>query len=85
MFRVTLVQASKNWLRDFRLGFGKQAVSFCKVHFFWLAFYSVKSGSQNRLQGFAKVLASLVQVFQSGLFFSGKVFFVKSIFQHGFQ
>jgi len=43
-FCVKLAQVSKIGFKVFSLGFGKQAISFCKVHFSWLAFCLAKSG-----------------------------------------
>jgi len=43
-FCVKSAQASKIGFKVFSLGFGKQAVSFGKVRFSWLAFSLVKSG-----------------------------------------
>ena len=43
-FRVKSAQVSKIGIEFFSLGFGKQVVSFYKVHFFWLALFLAKSG-----------------------------------------
>jgi hypothetical protein len=43
-FHLQFAQVSKIGFKVFSLGFGKQAVSFGKVRFFWLALFLVKSG-----------------------------------------
>jgi hypothetical protein len=43
-FRVKLAQVSKIGFKVFSSGFGRQAVSFGKVRFSWLAFCLGKSG-----------------------------------------
>jgi len=68
-FRVKFAQVSKTGFVVFGQSFGKQAVSFGKVHFSWLAFLLgkvrfVKSASVLS----AKVSASLGQAFSPGLF-----------------
>jgi len=68
-----LAQVSKIGFKVFSLVFGKQAVSFCKVRFFRLAFSLVKSGSQNWLQGFSKSIGKFGSGFSARFIFSGKV------------
>jgi hypothetical protein len=64
----------------FSQSFGRQAVSFGVVRFFWLVFFLAKSGFQNRLHFFSKVSASLVQAFSPGSFFLASLFFGKVSF-----
>jgi len=73
-----LAQASKIGFKIFSQSFGKQAVSFCVVCFFWLAFSLVKSGSQNWLQGFSKSIGLFGSGFSARFIFSGKVNFSQS-------
>jgi hypothetical protein len=70
-----LAQVSEIGFKVFSLGFGKQAVSFCKVCLFWLAFSLVKSGSQNRLHFFRKSFGKFGSGFFARFVFSGKVIF----------
>ena len=72
-FCVKLAQVSEISFKIFSLVFGKQAFSFCKVHFFWLAFSLVKSSSQNWLQGFSKSIGKFGSGFSAKFLFSGTV------------
>jgi hypothetical protein len=75
-----LAQASKIGFVVFSQSFGKQAVSFGKVRFSWLAFSLVKSGSKNWLQGFSKSIGKFGSGFSARFVFSGKVNFSQSQF-----
>ena len=84
-FRVKLAQASKIGFKFFSLGFGRQAVSFGKVCFFWLALFLVKSGFQNWLQVFwQKFRYVWFRFFRQVHFFWQSRFWVKSVFSKGF-
>jgi hypothetical protein len=79
-FRFKLAQVSEISFKVFSQSFSKQAVSFCKVRFFWLAFFSVKSGSQNRLHFFSKSFGKFGSGFFAKFIFSGKMVFWQSQF-----
>jgi len=64
----------------FGQSFGKQAFSFCLVRFFWLAFFSVKSGFQNWLHFFSKSFVKFGFSFFARFAFSGRFVFWQSQF-----
>ena len=70
----------------FRKSFDKQAISFGKIRFFWLAFFLAKSGFQDWLQGFSKSFGKFGLGFLARFIFSGKVNFSQSqSFSVGFR
>ena len=71
-FHFKLAQVSKIGFVVFGQGFGRQAVSFCKVRFFWLAFLLVKSGFQNWLPVFSKSFGEFSSGFFARFVFSRK-------------
>ncbi|MDZ7925273.1 MAG: hypothetical protein U5M23_14735 [Marinagarivorans sp.] len=84
-FRVKFAQVSKIGFMVFSQSFGKQAVSFCKVPFFWLAFFFNQVRFLKSATFFQqKFWQVLFRLFCQVHFFWQSKLFAKSVFSKGF-
>ena len=85
-FRVKLAQVSKIGFVVFSQYFGKQAVSFGKIRFSWLAFCLARSSFWNRLQDFQQKFWKVwFWLLRRVHFFWQSNFLVRSVFSKGFS